>query len=288
MTVLNQQEKQWILDRRITRLTDGKEVQIYPMGAERYLSSALFDSKHTGYDVRAQIVGKKVLVIPGFGNSGFLFAQAGAQQVTVVDKDPVTMAWIKAFKKYYHYKESSYPSIGELLTALSCWYPPLLTLPFGRFLHALFWLIQPNALRRIYIHYMLQLAQQALQREKQEAFELNKQMQFHVGEIHSLPNDVYDTAFVPYLLGVRNGVETEEEVVDFMNQLFKRVPQGCILVNPSSGRKEFYFTGKRYFETIPYASIQAIPKLQPYFVLEDKHWFRTQGLAVFSLGQSQG
>lgn len=44
-TILSKQEKTWILDRRITRLSDNKEVQIYPMGAERYLSSALAGSQ---------------------------------------------------------------------------------------------------------------------------------------------------------------------------------------------------------------------------------------------------
>ena len=36
-TTLNRQEKKWIAEQRITRLSDQKEVLIYPMGAERYL-----------------------------------------------------------------------------------------------------------------------------------------------------------------------------------------------------------------------------------------------------------
>ena len=104
-TILSNKDKKWILERRVTRLYDHKEVQIYPMGAERHLSSVLFENKKGRYHVRTDIEGKNVLVIPGYGNSSFLFAQAGATSVTVYDKDPVTIAWIKAFKKYYHYRE---------------------------------------------------------------------------------------------------------------------------------------------------------------------------------------
>lgn len=288
-TILSKQEIKWITERRITRLSDNKEVQIYPMGAERYLSCVLFGNKENRYNLKADIEGKAVLVIPGYGNSGFLFAQAGAKSVTVYDKDPVTIAWIKAFKKYYHYREykgsKSYPSIGELLTALTRWYPPLIGLPSGKFSNALFWALHPNSLRRIYIHYLLKLVEQAIKSKTKNNFELDKNIQFHVGTINKLmmekPKPQFDTAFVPYLLGVRNGIEKEKEIVEFMEQLLELIPKGHILINPSRNTKEFYFSGKRYFETTSYGTIQSIPNLHPYIIHEDKNWFRTQGLAVF-------
>ncbi len=103
------------------------------MGAERYLASVLIQPQQNKYSILNHIQDKKVLVIPGHGNNAFLFAQVGAKSVTVYDKDPVTIAWIKSFKQYYHYKESMGPSIGELLTALTAWYPPLITLPTGKY-----------------------------------------------------------------------------------------------------------------------------------------------------------
>lgn len=292
-TILNEQEIKWLLDRRVTRLSDNKEVQIYPMGAERYLSSILFKNKKERYNIKADIEKKDVLVIPGFGNSAFLFAEAGAKSVTVYDKDPVTIAWVKAFKKYYHYREqgggndSCYPSIGEILTALTLWYPPLLNLPFGKYKHILFWAVNPNLLRRIYIHYMLSLICQAVKSNIQDSFELDKNIQFHAGTVNEIQTNnekaAFDTIFVPYLLGVRNGIENEKDIVDFMDQLIKFVPQGHILVNPSRNTKEFYITGKQYFITAGYANIQAIPGLSAYFLKEDKYWFHTQGLAVFGV-----
>lgn len=293
-TILSKQEKNWILERRITRLFDNKEVQIYPMGAERYLSSTLFENKKERYNIRADIEGKNVLVIPGYGNSSFLFAQAGAKSITVYDKDPVTIAWMKAFKKYYHYKEYNnkgepYPSIGELFTALTSWYPPLITLPSGKYSNILFWSINPNLLRRTYIHYMVHLVRHAIELKIADNFELDKNIQFNTGTIDNIvgkEKPIFDTAFVPYLLGVKNGIEKEEEIVRFIEQLLEFVPQGHILVNPSRNTKEFYITGKRYFVTIAYENIQDIPKLKPYFYKEDRHWFRTQGLVAFSSSRS--
>jgi hypothetical protein len=290
-TILSKQEKKWVLDRRITRLSDNKEVQIYPMAAERYLSSILFDNKEGRYNIKADIEGKDVLVIPGYANSGFLFAEAGAKSVTVYDKDPVTIAWVKAFKKYYHYREEGalnnnlYPSIGEILAALTRWYPPLIRLPFGKYRNKLFWIASPNVLRRVYIHYMLSLVRQATQSKIQGNFELDKNIQFHAGTVNNIlmhnERAVFDTAFVPYLLGVQNGIEKEKDIVDFIEQLIKFVPKGRVLVNPSRSTKEFYMTGKQYFVTTGYSTVQTIPGLRAYFIEEDTYWFRTQGLAVF-------
>ena len=52
-TILSKQEKKWISERRVTRLTDNKEVQIYPMGAEKYLSSVLFKKMFSSFLVTA-------------------------------------------------------------------------------------------------------------------------------------------------------------------------------------------------------------------------------------------
>ncbi|MCW8418690.1 ABC transporter permease [Fluoribacter dumoffii] len=291
-TILSKQEKKWILDRRITRLSDNKEVQIYPMGAERYLASVLAGNQKKAYDIRTDIEGKNVLVIPGYGNSSFLFAQAGAQAITAYDKDPVTIAWMKAFKKYYLYCEydkngNPLPSIGELFAALTCWYPPLLTLVRGKFINFVSWIINPNALRRSYIHYMVELVQHAIQLKNQSNYELDKNIQFKVGTLDKLlkedKNKTFDTAFVPYLLGVQNGVENENEIVQFLKQLIKIIPEGHILVSPSRDIKEYPILGKSYFITTGYSEIQEIPALKDYVIGEDKNWFRTQGLALFGM-----
>jgi len=290
-TLLNSQEKKWLLTSKFKRIYDNKEVLIYPMGAERYLSAVLKGKKRAQYDIAADIQDKDVLVIPGYGNTAFLFAEAGAKSVTVYDKDPVTIAWVKAFKKYYHYREYNsqgkpYPSIGELLTALTAWYPPLISLPTGSFKGAVCWLLNPKFLRRIYIFYMLTLVRQALQLSVKHEFELDKNIQFYVGELKDVVQQqkkvTFDTAFVPYLLGVRNGIEHERDIVAFIQQLIQLVPKGHILVNPSRDTKEFHFFGQQYFVTTGHPEIQMIEELKAYVMSGDRYWFKTQGLAVFT------
>ncbi|AUH72996.1 ABC transporter permease [Legionella sainthelensi] len=293
-TILSKQEKKWILERRVTRLSDNREVQIYPMGAERYLSSALMGNQKCRYNIRSDVEGKNVLVIPGHGNSSFLMAQAGAKSVTVYDKDPVTIAWMKAFKKYYHYREydaqgKSLASIGELFTSLTYWYPALINIPGVKLIHFLLWIGHPNSLRRTYIHYMVALVQKAIQMKRKEDFEFDKKIQFHVGTVDEISiiqeKQSFHTVFIPYLLGVENGIENEKEIVQFLKKLIEIIPNGRIIVSPSKDVKDFYFFGKRYFVTTEYTNIYDIPGLKEYLLENDEHWFRSQGLAVF--GQQQ-
>jgi hypothetical protein len=290
------QEKKWLCEQRIARETDGEAALIYPMGAERFLSSRLFGNRkwQDSYDIRAVIEGKDVLVIPGYGNNGFLFAEAGAKSVTVYDKDPLTIAWMKAFKKYYHYRgkhnQKKFPSIGELLNALTYWHPPYGVLPTKKLKQVLLRLFNPQGLRRSYIFCMLLLVRQAIENDTKEDFELDKNICFYCGDIQQLltahKNVFFDTAFVPYLLGVENGIEAKQDIIDFIEQLIQVVPHGHILITPSRNTKEFRITGKRFFVTTGYASIQAIPELQKYVVKEDPHWFETQGLVI--LGANNG
>jgi hypothetical protein len=262
------------------------------MGAERYLAKALKLEVEESLAIRDYVVDKDILVIPGYGNSAFLFAKAGALSVTVYDKDPVTIAWVKAMKKYYHYREYSkegraYVSVGELLNALTCWYPPLITLPSGRFGHSLLWIVHPQALRRRYLFYLLSLLKQAVKTKTETDYELAKPVQFHVGEVDDLPRGKaakpFDTVFVPYLLGVKNGIESREQVVDFIKKIAKLAPGGHLLVSPSHQAKEFHVGGPSYFVTTGDKHLGTMPGLERCVVKEDSTWFRNQGLTVFTL-----
>lgn len=288
--IFTDQEKKWLCEQCITRQTDEQEALLYPMGAEIFLASKLFGNRkwQDHYDIRAIIENKDVLVIPGHGNNGFLFAEAGAKSVTVYDKDPLTIAWMKAFKKYYHYRgklnQKKFPSIGELLHALTCQYPSYGILPTKKLRQLLLRLFNPKALRRSYVFCMLLLVRQAIENDLKENFEFDKNINFYCGDIKQLlreqPNWIFDTAFVPYLLGVENGIETKQDMIDFIEQLIQIVPQGHIAITPSRNTKEFHITGKRFFTTSGYASIQAIPELQKYIIKEDPHWFESQGLVI--------
>lgn len=294
-TYLSDQEITWLLERRIHRLSDNKEVQIYPMGAERYLASILSNHTHAAYPIKQDIEGKQVLLIPGYGNSAFLFAEAGAASVSVYDKDPVTLAWNKAFKRFYHFKgcsdsHQSYPSIGALLNALTRWYPPLITLPLKKNINKLHWIISPNTLRKTYLYYMITLIQKALKENVQHHYELNKDISFHTGTVDDMicnSKKPFDTAFVPYLLGVKNGIESEYDIVDFIKKILPLMPQGHLIISPSQHIKEYKIAGKSYFNTGGHARIADIPNIKPYLIKEDPFWFRAQGLVVLSSKQKE-
>jgi hypothetical protein len=288
-TQLTAQEKQWISEKRIRRLTDNEEVLIYPMGAERYLASHLCGDMQGELPIQDYLIGKKVLVIPGYGNSSFLFALSGASEVSVYDKDPVTIAWVKAMKKYYHYREYSskgyaYPSIGEILNALTAWYPPLLRLPASRLKHGLLWALRPKALRRHYIWYMLDLLGRAIQTSGKD-YELDKAMQFRVGEIDDVaqakPALQFDTVFVPYLLGVKNGIEGAYGIATFIKKVALLAPGGHLLVSPSHKAREYPVGGSPYLVLEGHQDIHTIPGLEAYTVKSYDKWFRSQGLVVF-------
>lgn len=284
--LLDKQEKTCILTRRVTRLTDNKEVQIYPMGAERYLSKVLAGKESCRQNLIELIEGKDVLVIPGYGNASFLFAASGANSVTVYDKDPVTIAWVKAFKLYYHYRQQGFPSVGELLTALTAWYPPFLSLPTGNVRNSVLRVLRPNDLRRVYLHYLLDLVIEAVKTTPKESFALEKNLHFYSGTLDTLSQakkkQHFDTAFVPYLLGVRNGIEQAEDIVIFVKQLLALLPEGQVLVTPTRHTKQYYWRGKRYFSTTPYQTLQDIPGLAEYSMEGEKNWFKTQGLVKIS------
>jgi hypothetical protein len=156
-------------------------------------------------------------------------------------------------------------------------------LPSGTIKNTLCWAIHPKALRKTYLFYLLSLVAEPIQSQTKEDFELDKNISFHACELNQLAskNKVFDTAYVPYLLGVTNGIETEQEIVSFIKQLIKTVPKGRILITPTLNTKEFHVTGQRYFVTTKHANIKEISELKPYFICEDLNWFKTQGLAVF-------
>lgn len=279
----------WIRNRELLRKTDNQKALIYPMGAERYLQRVLENQVNNRYPIHQEIEGKDVLVVPGYANTAFIIANAGARSVTVCDKDPVTIAWLKAYKKYYHYRQFSnaqkpYPSVGELLAALTAWYPPFLVLPRGNAINILRWLITPSTLRSRYLAYLLDLIQEACKMKEQEDWELDSNIDFFAGELETLGKKEkcvrFDTAYVPYLLGVSNGIEQEKDINSFLNTLFEFVPNGRVLITPSQNIREFYLVGQQYFKTTNHNMLSDIPVIQTHLVIEDKSWFQTQGLAV--------
>jgi hypothetical protein len=64
-TKLSNQEISWLLENRITRISDKKEILIYPMGAERYLSLVLSGKIKGRYNIANDIINKNILMSIG-------------------------------------------------------------------------------------------------------------------------------------------------------------------------------------------------------------------------------
>ncbi len=306
---LSEQEKKWLTSKRYKRLTDGQPILISPMGSERFLYSVLcgadqkisllnkfvyswlFGLNKKRFNLKSYIIDKNVLVIPGYANNSFILAHSDAKSVTVFDKDPITIAWLKAIKKYYNYSQSfnssatSYPSIGDILNALTAWYPPLIKLPKGNLLNLLLFFIYPNELRHRYLNYMVQLIADALQKNISDGFELDKKISFFVGDDSRL-NDIninsdIDTVYIPYLLGVENGISNKKNIINFIESIFAKFPNCNIFITPSRGIKQFSLVGHKYLVADNIKSLKDIDELKKYFIGEDNQWLRTQGLMRF-------
>lgn len=91
---------------------NGGRVILLGFGHEKYLS--LFFRREHIYDrscyrselspelLNNYIKGKRVLVVSGYGPNAFLFKMLGAKEVVGVDADPISIAWLKAIAKYFH------------------------------------------------------------------------------------------------------------------------------------------------------------------------------------------
>jgi hypothetical protein len=252
---LTEEEKSWILKRNLTRM-DGEDVILRPWGAEQARRRSLFEDSPSS--IREYFNGKDVLVIPGYANNGFLLAeQGGASSVTVYDKDPVTIAWLKAIKQYYHWPLDNGRSIGEAF-------------------------VQGANVSK---DYFILAIQKAVQGADPERFAWDKSIEFYVGDVDRVLKDqngrAFDTVFVPYLLGVNRGVENEADITYFVEQLIKIAPAGKMLVTPSGDRPYVYSYVPRGF------FIKDLPVLSRYFVGGAHQWHGSFGMAVFDFSLSQ-
>ncbi len=60
-------------------------------------------------------------------------------------------------------------------------------------------------------------------------------IQFYAGTIDKVkPEDSMDSVYIPYLLGVRNGIEHETEMVTFIKQLFQLFSKSSCSHHPYS------------------------------------------------------
>lgn len=144
---------------------------------------------------RELFANRDVLVVPGYGNSPFLLKNLGAHTVVGVDKDPVTVAWQKA-----------------------------------RILYGNDTAVQMGDLSRL-VHYV----EEAREGKTFPGMRVNG-MQFMQGNLLGklpLPDEAVDTAIVPYVFSVPNGLEKEWQFLLALNELLRVTRSGgTVLILP--------------------------------------------------------
>lgn len=118
-----------------------------------------------------------------------------------------------------------------------------------------------------------------------DRYELDKDIQFFVGDDIKLQensiNKNFDTIYIPYLLGIENGVSEKRSIINFIEAMFKVSPNSNVFVTPSRSIKQFNLVGHKYLLTNNSESLVDITGLEKYFHTEDKQWMRTQGFVWF-------
>ncbi len=229
-STLSAQERHEVISNKQLR-KDGEPVLFFPNGMEKVFISALRRSQFP-----VAVKDKDILVVPGFGMYGFALALFHAKSIVVVEKDPTTIAWLKAVRRYFGYRrETSRVTVGEIAisddeTSLKEKLPP------G------------------------ESRQQALFKSLEEAIKGNAPMSeafqkapiyFQVSDIENLSSQAqhqgrYDTVIVPMLLGVEHGVESSHEAFQIVRNLLSVLkPGGKIMILPVRNPKGAFLIQER-------------------------------------------
>jgi len=196
------------------RRLDGLPVQTRPFGAEIHLAD-FFQARYDGENretaehlLKHHIAGKRVLVVPAYATNAFLFAHLGAGEVIGADADEAALAWVSIIRDYYYTQDigERYLSLVEhggakaaatfaqtLLEVVSNGHDPIPN-PYIKFVTA------------------------KLGDPKSPCLP------------HTLTRQLFDFAYVPFLLGVGAGVCGPNSIQLAYQQLASLLKQGGILM----------------------------------------------------------
>ncbi|MFA6024247.1 MAG: hypothetical protein WC777_03465 [Candidatus Gracilibacteria bacterium] len=218
--------------------------------------------------LRAQLINaKNILIVSGFGANGNILANYGqAAEVTVVDSDPVTVAWQEAIQRYYYKKdpETNF-TLGELVIA------PL-TPSIGR-IH-----FTPNVLDPIYPgykapsraklesklgdseYYTNLIKRWVIANEKAQPLENLHIQRAELGDLwnfsHSITrvladrNNHFDSAIVPFLIDQTNGVIGRTKIEKSCDEIWELCHDDSFFFIVSDGDQYLKYIPKDRFEKV--------------------------------------
>jgi len=167
---------------------------------------------------------KRVLVVPAYSASAFIFKKLGAKEVVGVDADSVTVAWLKAIAAGFNFEK-----IGDICLSLSA-YPECTTacrvIPGGAYEHDLISRTQVSVNKA---------------RPTDCLDGINFKQSFLGDSAGDFIRSVdakrqgFDFIYVPYLLGIYKGIEDREVIARAYEQLWQVAKPGAgIMLVPFS------------------------------------------------------
>lgn len=176
------------------------------------------------------VVGKRVLVVPGYGTNAFMFGHLGAKEVVGVDSDPTTIAWLRGLAAFHDHNQIGALICGEI------------DVPYGskqKLNHE-----NRGSLPKLAIERMIEAAASKCDLSPREGISfvngaLGGELVLGSRAIPSLRAAIgqdspgFDLVYVPYLLGISKGI-MDPSVVDSAFRDLRSIanPTARILIAP--------------------------------------------------------
>ncbi|MBU0501955.1 MAG: hypothetical protein ABIH69_03750 [bacterium] len=167
------------------------------------------------------IRGQKVLVVPAYSVNAFLFKLFGAREVVGVDADQRTISWLRAIANNFNYRE-----IGEIFMSF-CRYPNIYAM-----LNVL-----PGMSREAKGKELLSRIQEAVTTNNNNLGGVRFLKGF-LGELAGVfrGREAFRFIYVPFLLGIKNGVEDRESISKSFEDIWEVAEPGArVMIAPFAG-----------------------------------------------------
>lgn len=237
-------------DRKLLRRLDGQFVILEGYGMEtdiadlfnphsNLFSLDIFHEQQSAFATikKENIENKRVLVVPSYGENAFIFSFLGAKEVVGVDADKRTVDWLNLLQQYYGNQH-----LGEILLSQVS-YPDYT---------ARMRLIDQKIIQFVKYYRGQPLVETLYSVVKHN--EIPKplaNLSFHHASLGSMAGNTniseivgdsskgFDFIYLPYILGIDNGIETVEEINEAYEQIYQLTnPDAKVMIAPFAGTKD--------------------------------------------------
>lgn len=228
---------------------DRGPIILAPFGLEWAVSSFFREAYHLpfmnpiAHEIKEKYIkGKRVLVVPAYSTNPYILKAVGAREVVGLDADEATVEWQRAIQQYFGQDE-----IGQDYLALANY-------PDNKASHRL----DEKYKKYLEPHHGINF-EKGFRDKIQTVISQNKptsplqgvrfiQAGLGVSKGSKIPDVLsvipeakrnFDFLFVPYLLGVKNGIESEQEVRKTLDELWELGHDGsAVMITPFSNTEE--------------------------------------------------